>query len=110
MSDKHHTEQIYDAEMAPLVAKLIEISKREKIPLLVSAGLLLDGEDPGGCCTLLVYGNKEGQDRRLLGQENRLNLALGVIRGHNGFDRAAGLMISRFHPDAPTPPAAPGEE
>ena len=39
---KHHTEAVYDDEMFPLVAQLIEIATREGIPLLVSAGMIVD--------------------------------------------------------------------
>lgn len=106
---RHRTERVYDEEMAPLVAQLIEISKREQIPLFVVAGMLDEKEEPISCHTAMVFG-KNRPERCLLGLENRIGLCLGIIRGHSGFDRASGLMISRFHPpdepDCSNSPAA----
>lgn len=92
---KHRTEQVYDDEMAPLVARLIEISKREGIPLLVNAGMLDANGEPLQCITLLGRG-PEGDDR-LAGIDNRHGLCDGILRGDERFDRAAGLVITRFH-------------
>jgi hypothetical protein len=97
---KHRTEHVYDTEMAPLIAQLIKIADREGIPLLVSAGML----DPQGgrmtADTLLL-----GRVREDVAQSDIAGTAnIELIRGHEGLDRAAGLVISRFHPDPP--PAA----
>lgn len=91
---KHRTEAAYDDEMFSLVARLIEIARREGVPLMVSAGMLDPEGEPMGCTTLVV----DGADPELAGYSNRLKLAVGVVRGHSGFDTAAGLMITRHHP------------
>jgi hypothetical protein len=98
--DKHPTEHVYDEEMFPLVAQLIAIANRNKIPLIVSAGMIFpgpDGEPGSGCCTTVILHGKGERDERLRGAENRFGLCEGIIRGHSGFDNAAGLIISRFH-------------
>jgi hypothetical protein len=102
---KHRTEHVYDTEMAPLIAQLIKIADREGIPLLVSAGML----DPQGgrmtADTLLLGRVREDVAQSdIAGTANRYRLCIELIRGHEGLDRAAGLVISRFHPDPP--PAA----
>lgn len=89
---KHPTEVVYDEEMAPLVSELIAIAKRAGLPLLVSAGMVL--EDGPGCCTTLV----DTQVPELAGAENRLALSTGIIRGDSRFDRVAGMAITRYHP------------
>lgn len=89
----HRTEAVYDDEMAPLVSRLIAIAKREGIPLLVSTGLVL--EHGPGCCTTLLPTNVP----ELAGVENRFMLSVGIIRGDERFDRAAGMVITRFHPE-----------
>jgi hypothetical protein len=97
--DRHPTERAYDDEMSPLVAQLIALAKRHKIPLLVSAGMRRPDGGQMTCDTLIIHGRKDPDS--IPGIENRLNLAHAVVRGHAGFDNAAGLMISRFHEDAP---------
>lgn len=100
---KHRTEQVYDDEMSPLVAKLVEISQREKIPLIVSAGMLgPDGENMT-CDTMLIFGRSIGEP--MAGIENRFGLSHNIIRGHAGFDTAEALMITRHH----APPTPKGE-
>lgn len=89
---KHRTEEIYDNEMAPLVSKLIEIAKREKIPMLVSVGMFDPDGDRMSCDTKIP-----GEIPRDVGVNNRHALAFSLIRGHDGFDTAAGLMISQHH-------------
>lgn len=90
----HRTEQVYDGEMFPLVAKLIEIAKRENMPLLVSAGMLGPDGEPMMCSTLIGAAKA---DRFAPGIDNRYGLAHGIVRGHSGFDTAAGLIITRYH-------------
>jgi hypothetical protein len=68
---KHRTEQVYDDEMAPLVARLIEIAKREKIPFYVLAGMLDEDGGPMGCTTSLVWGDEQ-PEVDLLGLEERV--------------------------------------
>lgn len=85
------TEQVYDEEMAPLVAQLIEIAKRESIPLFVSAGMVMEDGSKGGCTT-----NIPSDD--FPGYTNRLTLCTGIVRGHSGFDTASAMMITRHHP------------
>lgn len=104
---KHRTEQVYDDEMSPLVAQLIAIAKREKIPLLVSAGMILRQDDHGNvheqdhkgtCDTLLLHGSEDAQHPELLKVENRYGLAYEVIRGHEGFDTARSMAITSHYP------------
>ena len=97
MSDTYHdTERVYDEQMAPLVTQLINIAKASNIPLFLSAGMILrDGT--AGCCTTLI-GPDLPVDPLLKGVSNRLLLCSGIVRGHRGFDTAAGLVISRHHP------------
>ena len=101
----HKTEQVYDAEMAPLISQLIEIAKREHLPLLINVGMVLttdDGEpNPGGCFTLI-----EGSDYpELAGMRNRHGLCRGIIHGHDGFDTASAMRITRHHDDAEHTPS-----
>lgn len=105
MSDKHSTEEVYDNEMAPLVSQLIAIARRANIPLVVSAGMLCRVDDNGHgdedsalsptTCTTKI--TPDYVDPMLKGMVNRHNLAVGVVRGHSGFDHAAALVISRYH-------------
>ena len=88
------TEAVYDEEMAPLVQRLIEIAKRERIPLLVSAAMVMPDGTAGGCLTALGF---DDADPRLKGMQNRHGLSVGVMRGHSGFDTASGLVITRHH-------------
>lgn len=92
---KHRTEQVYDDEMSPLIAQLIAIAKRENIPLLVSAGMLGEDGAPMTCDTVIGAAKA---DRFAPGIDNRHDLAFELIRGHRGFDTAAGLAITRHHP------------
>lgn len=94
---KHRTEEVYDNEIAPLMAKIIEIAKRENIPMLVSFGMKME-DGTAGCCTTALSPDTEDMDAGLRGFRNRVGLALGVLRGHAGFDTAAALMITRYHP------------
>lgn len=88
----HRTEEVYDTEMAPLITQLIEIAKREGLALFVHAGMLTPDGDALGCVTKIP-----GADDALKGTNNRHGLCDGIVRGHNGFDRAAGLVITRYH-------------
>ena len=94
--EKHQTEDVYDEEIYPLVAQIIEIAKRAKIPLFISAGTLcvVDGElDPTTCATLVTHGEEGAPE--LKGMENRHALCLEIVRGHSGFDTASAMMITR---------------
>lgn len=88
---KHRTEQVHDEEMAPLVAQLIEIAKREGIPLLVSAGMLDSDGDPLLCDTMIA---ESVEDCIAPGIRNRHRLCIEILRGHGGFDTACRLMIT----------------
>lgn len=98
-------EEVYDEEIAPLMAKILEICKRENMPMFAS--FAVKGEDGSvlGCSLLLA----EEHDDGLNGYRNRLGLCLGIVRGHDGFDTAAGLMITRHRKpvDPDVPPPAP---
>lgn len=95
---KHRTETVYDDEMNPLVAKLIEIAKREGIPLFISAGMIDANGGPMTCDTC-IQESLADTPPVLRGIRNRQGLALNLMRGHAGLDRAAGLVISRYHPE-----------
>jgi hypothetical protein len=87
----HETEQIYDEQMAGLVAQLIAIAKANDLPMLLSVGMVLES-GPGACTTSIPSGRK-----KLKGIRNRFGLSLKIIRGDERFDRASGLMITRCH-------------
>lgn len=91
--DRHETERVYDEEMGPLVAQLIAISKRAGVPLFVNAGMV----DPEGLPRVCVTYVRAG-DEWASGIDNRHSLCSGVVKGHSGMDTAAGLMITRHHP------------
>lgn len=95
---KHNTESVYDVQMYPLVAKLIEIAKEHKIPLFVSAGMLcdVDGEPTATTCTTLITHGVECP-KGLAGMDNRHNLCFEIVRGHGGFDTACAMIITRHH-------------
>ena len=92
---KHSTEAAYDEQMAPLVAQLIEIAKREGIPLFVTAGMLDRNGEPIGCTTKIPSGQRE-----LSGYDNRIELCAGITMGHSGFDTVSVLLITRHHDEA----------
>ena len=99
----HKTEQVYDAEMAPLISQLIKIAKREHIPLFIHAGLVLTTDDgapnPGGCLTHV----NDAQHPELAGIRNRHGLCRGIMLGHDGFDTASALRITRHKALNPNP-------
>ena len=92
---RHRTERVYDEEMAPLVAQLIAIAKRENIPLFLSAGMI---DSDGGAMVCTTDVGHVGALEALAGVCNRHSICTEVVRGHAGFDTAAGLMITRHHP------------
>ena len=47
-------EEVYDAEINPLMAKIIEICKREKIAVLINFQLSVEGEPDLRCTTALL--------------------------------------------------------
>lgn len=101
VSVKHPTERAYDEHLAPLVSQLIDLAKQHGVPLFISASMYLtdDAGDVtrGSAITMICPG-----DREWSGVANRMELARGVLLGHDGFDTAAGLMITRFHPESKT--------
>lgn len=95
--EKHRTEIVYDELMAPLVTQLIEIAKEHKVPLFVTAGMvLLDGKP--GVCTTLVAKDVEASDPRLGGLVNRLRICAGVMQGGPSFDTAERLAVTGHRP------------
>lgn len=50
-------ESIYDNELSPLVAQIIEICKRENMPLLLSVNYRVEDESEDSFCTSFVPGN-----------------------------------------------------
>ena len=52
---KRTREQVYDAEISPLVAQIIAICKRDKIPMI--ANFNLDHEGDGLQCTTNIFGD-----------------------------------------------------
>lgn len=110
--EKHRTEQVYDDEMYPLVAKLIELAKGAGIPLFVSAGMLCVVNDdyiPTTCVTLEPP--ETDDEPRLAGLVNRHRLCLEIVRGHSGFDTARAMTITRHYaPRDATPYEPPGED
>jgi hypothetical protein len=57
-------EAIYDAEVAPLMAQIIEICKREDIPLVASFKYAhnIDGAGEDGLCTTVVPGANQPEE------------------------------------------------
>lgn len=88
---KHASERIYDEQMAPLVERLIEVAKANKIPLFLSAGMVLSDGQPG-CCTILVIDGVEEVEPRLGGAANRFKLCTTLVRGPSSLDTATRLI------------------
>jgi hypothetical protein len=86
----HRSERVYDTEIAGLVSQIFDICKREDLPLLLSVGMRLRAGD-GVCLTVL-------QSESFPGASNRCQLGAGIMRGHEDFDTAAGLAITKHHP------------
>ena len=58
-------EQVYDAKIFPLMAQIIEICKRAKIPMVANFQLSLPGEEDLRCTTALIekeYGPSKDQE------------------------------------------------
>ena len=92
MSERHETERVYDEEMAPLVGELIAIAKRAGLPLLVNAGMIGPVGGPRVCVTNVQSGVEWAK-----GIDNRHGLCSGVVTGHQGFDTARAMMITKYH-------------
>lgn len=92
---KDRREEVYDSEISPLVWRIIEIAKREQIPMIMSFGMRDESGTPMTSDTALQFGTK-GNDF-LSAIENRYALAMGVVRGHPGFDTAKSLRIVSHH-------------
>lgn len=76
---KHLTEEVYDNEMAPLIAKLIEIAERDNIPLFIDAGMF----DENGVvlsCTTRIFPNNTGLELIV----KRHSICLAAVFGRLG--------------------------
>lgn len=81
-------EQVYDAEISPLMAKVIEICKREKIAVLANFQLSVEGEEDLRCTTALL-------DRESKPSQEQLS-ALSLLR--DGY--AAFVITTRQSSDS----------
>lgn len=97
---KHTTEQVYDEQMAPLVRRLIEIANANKIPLFLSAGMIMPDGRPG-CSTTLV--GTEGCDPKLSGAVNRYGFCASLVRGPASLDTANRIVWFRTAEPIPKP-------
>ena len=60
-------EGVYDAEISPLMAKIIEICKRESIPMAATFQYCdREGDGPGFCTTTLPNGLESERMRRVI--------------------------------------------
>lgn len=91
----HETEAIYDEHFAPLVVRLIELAKEHNMALLVDVGIMFEGEQ-GACSTKIPSTRPE-----MKGRVRRHDLMLGISQGHEGFDRATGIVISKYDGGVP---------
>jgi len=61
-------EDVYDSEIAPLMAKIIEICKRESIPMAATFQYCDQGENgPGYCTTTMPNGRASERLLRVIG-------------------------------------------
>ncbi len=70
MSEDFDAEAVYDDEIAPLMAEIIDICKAHRIPMLASFLYVRDGDGEYHCTTKLPFGDR---------QSRSLNVAGGVI-------------------------------
>lgn len=54
--DPYDLEQVYDDEISPLMAQIIEICKRENMPMVASFQYARDEDHVDDCCTSLING------------------------------------------------------
>ena len=92
----HRTEEVYDAEIAPLVTQIIEICQRENLPLLMHVGLMLPDEGKyiiGGCVTL-VPGAAVSGSPHTSGMTHRHELCQLILDGDGRWDTAGSLRVT----------------
>lgn len=75
---KHRSEQVYDDEISPLVSQIIAIARRERMPLLISAGMRDEHGGEMTCDTALIWG--DGGDAGLVDVEARHRVAFEMVR------------------------------
>jgi hypothetical protein len=83
MTEVFDLEDVYDAEVSPLMAQIIEICKKHRIPMVAS--FIFGHDDEGGidtCDTVLQYDGRKF---------SRLDKAFSAMRGQ---DRAPPVIIT----------------
>mgnify|MGYP001619842868 CR=1 FL=1 len=96
----HRTEEVYDAEIAPLVTQIIEICQRENLPLLVNVGLMLPDDQNGtdgyipSQCTTFVRGSSPPMGPPTSGLTHRHELCLLILDGDGRWDTAGSLRVT----------------
>jgi hypothetical protein len=96
---RHPTERVYDEQIAPLVAQIIDIAKEHGIPFFCTAGMIMRDGSAGGCTTKVGTPT----DARLHGVVNQHGWCQTIAR--NGrWQTAARAMVTSYH-DAPPDPA-----
>jgi hypothetical protein len=69
-NELYNKEDVYDDEISPLVQKIIEICKENKIPAIMSFAYAANEEEGTGCCTTLLN-YFEGRDVPAYSEANR---------------------------------------
>lgn len=91
---KYDAESVYDEQIQPLMAEIIEICKQHEIPMLATFQLNNEGSDPGGSgsdlwCSTLLARFEHGNNSRLL-------------RGHQAMSRGDSFAFSMMIPKTKT--------
>lgn len=61
-------ERVYDSEISPLMTKIIEICKREKIPMVATFAYANDDEKVHMCTTILPFERRKVEELVAAGQ------------------------------------------
>jgi hypothetical protein len=75
-------ESVYDAEIAPLMTKIIEICKAHKLPMFATFLYVNDPEagDEGVCTTNLMFGDERPVPQKIRNLEPSLRSSTGALR------------------------------
>lgn len=96
----HPTEVVHDAEISPLVQQIVDIARREGLPLLISIGMISPKGGTITCDTVLAH----DKEPRFRGIENRHVLAFTLIRANDPrLDGVSGVSIVPASEPMPLP-------
>ncbi len=83
-------EAVYDSEISPLMKRIIEICKREQIPLAASFQFSQGPEGPGHCTTIITSERHDAEP-----WPHASVRILELARAHRQF-RSSGLLAMTF--------------